>query len=152
MHVDMIDLGLWEEVQNVNSRVQYADGVIMVTPEYHGSFSGVLKSALDSITTAELYRKPVGIVTVSSGRMGGILAAAQLQNVVLHLGGLLLPSKLLVPDVNTAFDENMDLVNERTLKSAIKFLDDYAWLSEAVTNKKAFTINHKPESSCKTTS
>ena len=68
--------------------------------------------------------------------MGGILAAAQLQNVVLHLGGLLLPTKLLVPDVNTAFDDNMDLVNERTLKSAIKFLDDYAWLSEAITNKK----------------
>jgi len=154
---EMIDLGLREGVHGMNASVSEADGVILITPEYHGSFSGVLKTALDALEK-ELYHKPVGIVTVSSGRMGGVLASAQLQNVVLHLGGYVLPNKLLVPDVNTAFNDAMELVNERTLKSAAKFLDEYLWLSEAIHDKKAkaatackiikaanpIYLNHKP--------
>lgn len=151
LYVDVIDLGkrtsivpaevanpypgLWEEVHDLSERVQRADALIFVTPEYHGSFSGVLKNTLDSLGR-EFYRKPIGVVTVSSGKMGGLAAVAQLQHVILSIGAFALPAKLLVPDVNTAFDEHFNLVNERTNKSALKFIDEYLWLAEAVCDKK----------------
>lgn len=151
LYVDLIDLGkrtsivpaevsnpypgLWEEVQDLSERVQNADSLIFVTPEYHGSFSGVLKNTLDNLGR-EFYRKPIGVVTVSSGKMGGLAAVAQLQHVILSIGAFALPTKLLVPDVNTAFDEHFNLVQERTSKSALKFIDEYLWLAEAVCDKK----------------
>jgi azobenzene reductase len=151
LYVDVIDLGkrtsilpaevsspypgLWEEVQDLSDRVQRADALIFITPEYHGSFSGVLKNTLDSLGR-EFYRKPIGVVTVSSGKMGGLAAVAQLQHVILSLGAFALPTKLLVPDVQTAFDDHFDLVHERTSKSALKFIDEYLWLAEAVYDKK----------------
>lgn len=131
--------GMCGRACNISARVQEADALILVTPEYHGSFSGVLKTTLDSMGT-EFYRKPIGVVTVSSGRMGGILASAQLQHVVLSLGAYALPDILLVPEVQTAFDDSFQLVNERTIKSAKKFLDEYLWFSDAISTKKKFFI------------
>ena len=127
--------GLWEEVHDLSERVQRADSLVFVTPEYHGSFSGVLKNTLDSLGR-EFLRKPIGVVTVSSGKMGGLAAVAQLQHVILSLGAFALPTKLLIPDVQTAFDEDFELVHERTIKSATKFIDEYLWLTEAVRDKK----------------
>lgn len=133
LYVDVIDLG--KEVHDLSERVHRADALIFVTPEYHGSFSGVLKNTLDNLGR-EFYRKPIGVVTVSSGKMGGLAAVAQLQHVILSIGAFALPTKLLVPDVQTAFDDHFELVHERTSKSALKFIDEYLWLTEAVYDKK----------------
>ena len=57
--------------------VREADGVILATPGYHGSLSGVMKNALD---TLELTRddaapyfqgKPVGIIITADGAQAG---------------------------------------------------------------------------------
>jgi hypothetical protein len=69
--------------------------------------------------------------------MGGLAAAVHLQSVILHIGAYALPHKLLIPDVQNAFDDSFQLINERTLKSAKKFLDEYFWLAEAVCTKAA---------------
>jgi NAD(P)H-dependent FMN reductase len=124
-----------DEMNDIRTRVQEADALVLVTPEYHGSFSGVLKIALDNLGT-EFHRKTVGVVTVSSGKLGGVAAAVQLQHVVLSMGGYALPCKLLVPDVQTAFDDSCRLISERTIKSAAKFIDEYIWFSNALYEKK----------------
>lgn len=150
VHADLIDLGaknkltpgdtdpflgMGEDQHAISTRVQQADAMIFVTPEYHGSFSGVLKVTLDNLGT-EFYRKPIGVVTVSSGKMGGLSASAQLQHVILSLGAYALPTKLLIPDVQTSFDDSFQITNERTLKSAHKFLDEFFWFSTAIHEKK----------------
>jgi len=40
-----------ENVAALRRQVQEADGIILGTPEYHGSFSGVLKNALDHMAS-----------------------------------------------------------------------------------------------------
>lgn len=55
-----------------SARVDAADAVILVTPEYNHSFSPALKNALDYLH-AEWWRKPVGFVSyggVSAGTRG----------------------------------------------------------------------------------
>lgn len=120
---------------DLSRRLYAADAVILVTPEYHGSFSGVLKNALDYFY-AEFSRKAIGVAAVSAGKMGGINASNHLQHVILSMGAFPLPSKLLVPEIYGAFNERHDLVNEQTSKNARKFLDDFLWLAGAIADRK----------------
>ena len=58
-------------VQRLRQKVLEASGIILATPNYHGSLSGVLKNALDLMSMREFEGKVVGLIGVSGGRMGG---------------------------------------------------------------------------------
>lgn len=124
-----------EQRRKVSRRLSVADALLFVSPEYHGSFSGVLKNALDYFWS-EFQKKPIGVATVSSGKMGGINASTQLQHVILSLGAYPLPLKLLVSEVHTAFDNEFNIVREQLTSSAGRFLDEFTWFAEAITEKK----------------
>lgn len=124
-----------QAINDIAERLEKADALILVTPEYHGSFSGVLKNALDHYW-AEFDKKPIAVATASSGRMGGINASVQLQHVILSLGAYPLPLKLLTPEVSKAFDESGNLINDRVERSAKKFLDEFLWFASALVNHK----------------
>jgi NAD(P)H-dependent FMN reductase len=123
-------------VENISLRLLNADAMILVTPEYHGSFSGVLKNALDHFWN-EFQKKPIGVVAASSGRMGGINAFNQLQHVILALGAFPMPSRLLFPDIGHAFSGSFEPHDEQIVKRTNKFLDEFLWFAEAIHQKKA---------------
>ncbi|MGA8534942.1 MAG: NAD(P)H-dependent oxidoreductase [Candidatus Tumulicola sp.] len=58
-------------VRRLRQIVKEANGIILATPNYHGTLSGVLKNALDLMSMSEFEGKVVGLVGVSGGRMGG---------------------------------------------------------------------------------
>jgi FMN reductase len=60
------------DLAKFKEKLQSAHGILIATPEYHGSFSGVLKNALDLIGTEEFKSKVVGLIGVSGGAMGGL--------------------------------------------------------------------------------
>src|SRR5436190_18456172 len=62
------------DVFKLRAEVKQADGVILGTPEYHGSVSGVLKNALDLMGFDEFEGKMIGLLGVSGGRMGAFEA------------------------------------------------------------------------------
>jgi azobenzene reductase len=133
------DSQLMTTINNVSHRLQDTDSIIFVTPEYHGSFSGVLKNALDYFWI-EFSRKPIAVATVSSGKLGGINASTQLQHVILSLGAYPLPTKLLISEVQNSFDEMNEPMNERIVKSTTRFLDEFEWFSDAILNKKKESV------------
>ena len=53
--------GYPEDVERLRADLQAAHGLILGSPEYHGSFSGVIKNALD-LVGSELSGKVVGLV------------------------------------------------------------------------------------------
>lgn len=122
-------------VSEISARLKAADGVLLITPEYHGSYSGVLKNALDYFL-AEFSRKPMGVVTTSGGKLGGINASIQLQQLILSMGCYPVPVKLLVAEIQHAFDEQFNPLQEVLVKSTAKFLDEYVWFAQAITNAK----------------
>lgn len=126
---------LEDNIIGIINRLQKADALVLVTPEYHGSFSGVLKNALDHFWI-EFGKKPIGVVTTYSGRMGGINASTQLQHVILSLGAYPLPLKFLVPHIQTAFDTSLIPLSDSISSSADKFLDEFLWFAEAIAAKK----------------
>ena len=114
------------------SQLNETDGLVFCSPEYHGSYSGVLKNAVDHYWE-EFKRKPIGVVSVGSGRYGGINASSQMQQLILSLGAFPMPYKLLVPYVKEAFDEEGQLIREDTLKDSGKFIRELLWFTKALT-------------------
>jgi azobenzene reductase len=131
-----------EQIRKISKRLSVADALIFVTPEYHGSFSGVLKNALDYFWS-EFQKKPIGVATVSTGKMGGINASTQLQHVILSLGAYPLPLKLLVPEVHTTFDNDFTISSDQLASTAGRFLDEFTWFTEAIVEKKERIQNLK---------
>ncbi|XZN99670.1 MAG: NADPH-dependent FMN reductase [Microcoleus sp.] len=118
------------------SKLGQADGVLIVTPEYKGGYPGVLKNALDYLEPLALRYKPIGICTVSSGGFGGLNCLTQLQLVCLALGGLPIPDKLPVSNVQELFDEKGNLRN-LTFKAKLEsFIEELVWYTEATINQK----------------
>jgi len=65
------------EQAELASVVREADGIILATPGYHGSLSGVVKNALDTLelTRADarpyFHGKPVGVIVTADGMQAG---------------------------------------------------------------------------------
>lgn len=126
-------------VKSIGEQLAQSDALILVSPEYHGSFSGALKNALDYYW-AEFQKKPIGVATASAGKMGGINASTQLQHVVLSLGAYPIPRKLLVPEIQTAFDSSYQPLKESVLATTDEFLKEFLWFAEAIAAKKGDVV------------
>jgi NAD(P)H-dependent FMN reductase len=121
------------ELQN---RIKDAEGYILVTPEYNRSTSSALKNTLDYFLE-EYYFKPSAIVSYSPGMFGGINAAQQLRLIFAELGAPTIPSSFAIPSVHKVFDENGNLIDESYNKRVGKFLDEFEWYMNALTNQRA---------------
>lgn len=95
----------------LRSEVKAAQGIILGTPEYHGSFSGVLKNALDLMGFDEFEGKLVGLLGVSGGMMGAVNALASLQVIVRSLHAWLVPEQAMIAHSSRAFDANGQMHN-----------------------------------------
>lgn len=58
----------YPDVALFQAKVAAADGILLVTPEYHGSISGVLKNSLDLLSFPELSGKVVAMISVLGGQ------------------------------------------------------------------------------------
>jgi FMN reductase len=58
----------YPDVERLRQSVSEADGLILVTPEYHGGVSGVLKNALDLMSFKQLSGKVTGLISVLGGQ------------------------------------------------------------------------------------
>jgi len=119
----------------IQQKLDTADAMVFLSPEYHGSYSGALKNAVDYFWK-EFMRKPIGVVTAASGRFGGINASTEMQQLILSLGAFPMPYKLLIPMVQNAFDENGKMADEALSKSFDRFISEYIWFAEAIADRK----------------
>jgi NAD(P)H-dependent FMN reductase len=93
-----------ESVERFTVRIREADAVLLGTPMYHGSYSGVLKNALDHCGFDEFETKTVGLLAVSGGAFP-ITALEHLRSVCRALNAWVLPHQAAVPRAHSAFDE-----------------------------------------------
>ncbi|HEX8463929.1 MAG TPA: NAD(P)H-dependent oxidoreductase, partial [Abditibacterium sp.] len=84
------------DVERFNGLVRECDGHIWATPEYHGSFSGVLKNALDLGSFPEYEGKVVALLGVAGGQIGAINALSHLRTVGRQLHAWVLPQQVSI--------------------------------------------------------
>ncbi|SOE15871.1 NAD(P)H-dependent FMN reductase [Streptomyces sp. 2323.1] len=76
----------------LRDRVAEADSLVLVTPCYHGSYSGVLKNCLDYLRADDLRGKPVGIAAVGAS-LTAVQACDHLRSVARTLGCVTAPTQ-----------------------------------------------------------
>ncbi|RXJ00685.1 NAD(P)H-dependent oxidoreductase [Anaerobacillus alkaliphilus] len=88
-----------DAVQLWREKVKAANGVLVISPEYHNGMSGVLKNALDFLGSDQFSNKPVSLVAVAGGGKGGINALNNMRIVLRGLYANVLPKQLVLdPD------------------------------------------------------
>jgi NAD(P)H-dependent FMN reductase len=94
----------------LKERIRRADSVLLGTPSYHGSYSSVLKTALDYCGFDEFENTTVGLLSVSGGSFP-ITPLDHLRSVARALNAWVIPHQAAVPRANGKF-ENGELVDE----------------------------------------
>jgi NAD(P)H-dependent FMN reductase len=111
--------------------VREADGLILGTPEYHGSFSGVLKNALDLMGFDEIEGKVIGLVGVAGGTQGAVHALSHLRTVGRTLHAWVIPDEASIPTSHKAFDASGNLKNhslDSRVRKVGREVARFAWL------------------------
>ncbi|MDQ2732265.1 MAG: NAD(P)H-dependent oxidoreductase [Armatimonadota bacterium] len=117
------------DTQELQQAVSNATGVVLATPEYHGSFSSVMKLVIENLGFPSILKgKPVALLGVAAGRIGAIKSLEQLRGVCSHVGALVLPGTVSIAGVQSLFDEQghcSDGETERLIRSVATSLLDY---------------------------
>jgi len=115
------------------ARIQKADAVLFVTPEYNRSVPGVLKNAIDVASRpygkSAWDGKPAAVISVSPGAIGAFGANHHLRQslVFLNMPTLQQP-EAYIGQAATLFDAAGKLANEQTREFITKFIDAFATL------------------------
>lgn len=123
-----------DDFKPLAERIFSADAIILVTPEYNGSYSPSMKNLLDHFPKQQ--HKAFGIATASPGAMGGIRAAQQLLLLVPALFGVVSPYLLIVPAVDKKFTPDGDLLDESFQNNVHNFVSEFLWLAERLVKEK----------------
>jgi len=107
------------DIKRLRADIQGAHGIILGTPEYHGSFSGVLKNALDLLSFKELAGKMIGLVGVSGGAMGALNALNSLRTVGRSLHAWVIPEQVGIANAWKQFNEDGTL-KEQALDNRVR--------------------------------
>jgi azobenzene reductase len=98
-----------ENVVNLRTKVKQADGVLLLSPEYHSGMSGTLKNALDFLGSEQFHSKPVGLLAVAGGGKGGINALNNMRVVGRGVYANVIPKQLVLDP--HCFDYENDTLN-----------------------------------------
>src|SRR3984885_13536629 len=99
MHGAGYDQTKMKDLQHSVTRVNQADGLVMVIPEYNGSFPGALKHFIDYWKFPTSFEgRPVAFVGLG-GRFGGLRAVEQMQQVFSYRNAFLFPNRVFLINV-----------------------------------------------------
>ena len=116
---------------------------IIISPEYNGSFPGVLKLLFDNSRSHEIWFHKKALLTgVATGRAGNLRGMDHLADVLNYLKITVHPNKLPISTVNSVVDKDGKIIDANTLKAINQQLDEF--IHWATLNPKPKTQNIKP--------
>ena len=107
-----------DDTAGIVASVRAADGVIIASPVYRGSFTGALKNLLDHLPLESLAGKPVGIVAMGATQHHFLGVDWHLRDVLAWFGALLVPTSVYLAST--------DFVDGQLVESAKQDLNDLA--------------------------
>lgn len=91
------------EVEAFHAALRGADAILLGSPEYHGSASGILKNALDLVNPEDLRGKLMGLVACARGDAGAMSTLNQLRQVARWVDAWVLPTQVSIPNAGQVF-------------------------------------------------
>jgi NAD(P)H-dependent FMN reductase len=92
-----------EDAEKLRRLVRSADGVLLGSPVYHGSYSSVLKTAIDYCGFDEFEETTVGLLVVAGGGFP-TPTLEHLRSVARTLNAWVLPHQVAIPNSHSTFE------------------------------------------------
>jgi len=114
------DYSDYPDVARLQAAFKAADGMILATPEYHGSVSGVLKNALDLMSFEHLDGKVAGCISVLGGQSNNN-ALNHLRLILRWVHAWVIPEQIAIGQVWNAFSADGKLKDEKLAQRFDRF-------------------------------
>ena len=114
-----------------SAKMNRADALVIVSPEYNHGYSGLLKHVLDSCLK-EYIHKAVGIVGVSAGPFGGSRVIENLLPVMRELGLVTIFWDVNFSQVQKVFAADGKLLDGAYIGRIDKFLKELIWMAKTL--------------------
>jgi NAD(P)H-dependent FMN reductase len=109
--------GLPENGRKLKDLFLAHQGLLIASPEYNSSITGVLKNTIDWVSRpvagakslAEFTGKVAGIMSASPGALGGLRALVHLRAILGNIGVLVIPQQMSIAKAAEAFTPEGDL-------------------------------------------
>jgi chromate reductase, NAD(P)H dehydrogenase (quinone) len=123
---DVRAAGFPPPAERLRAQIAAADAVLLVTPEYNYSISGVLKNAIDWASrppNQPFEAKPVAIMGASPGLFGSARAQYHLRQMLIFLNAMPLNRpEVMIGQAQNKFDADGNLTDEPTREFIRKLL------------------------------
>lgn len=116
LHTDMYGKRSEDFQKIIDTYVDKQSKFIFISPEYNGSFAGVLKVFLDAVPPRIWTENKACLVGVSTGRAGNLRGMEHLTNILNYLKINVYHNKLPISRVDTLLDAQGNLMDIDTLK------------------------------------
>ncbi|MDZ4785178.1 MAG: NAD(P)H-dependent oxidoreductase [bacterium] len=116
--------GLPETVRKLKEIFKQHNGLIIASPEYNSSFSGVLKNTIDWVSRQEgqepslavFKNKYALLLSASPGALGGLRGLVGLRSMLSNIQVTVVPDQLSISKAHEAFNENGELLDAKQLQ------------------------------------
>ncbi len=109
--------GAPENARKLATLIAGHHGVVLVNPEYNGSFSGLMKNTLDWLSRdvgVKVYQnRAFALAACSPGGLGGIRVLSHARDNLVSVGADVITPQLAVGNAHSAFDDDGNLIGER---------------------------------------
>lgn len=106
------------DVFRLRKELKESNGIILGTPEYHGSLTGVLKNMLDLMSQKEFEGKIVGLVGVAGGHTGALNSLNTMRIIGRNMHCWVLPQEVSIAESSKVFNEN-GMVNDPLIEKRL---------------------------------
>ena len=94
------------DVLRLRKALKDSQGIILATPEYHGSLTGALKNMLDLMRIEDFETKIIGLVGVAGGHIGAINSLNTMKTICRNLHCWVLPQEVSIADSAQTFNDD----------------------------------------------
>jgi chromate reductase len=114
--------GLPPGAKRFKSLLRESEGILIASPEYNSSVTGVLKNAIDWASRTESDDEPdlvafrgktAALCSASPGALGGMRVLVHLRAILGNIGVLVLPAQVSISTAHQAFDDSGQLKDAR---------------------------------------
>lgn len=103
-----------------------SEKIIIIMPEYNGSYPGILKLMIDNTDIRKVWwHKKVLLTGVSTGRAGNLRGMEHLTGSLLHMKMLVHPNRLPISIVDKLMDNNNRFADTGTLNAIDVQVDEF---------------------------
>ena len=125
------------DVLKLRQALRNSRGIILATPEYHGSLTGALKNMLDLMSIEDFETKIIGLVGVAGGQIGAINSLNTMKTICRNLHSWVLPQEVSIANSGQAFNSEGNAVDpalEDRLRNVGRQVVKFAAVQQKVQN------------------